>query len=128
MKFHVLGPVASSIALILFARTGAISAPTATPTPQDEGIVLGSTKEALRQFTKSDRVIRVTFPTPMVELDRVQRRGQPSPLLFDPVVELRWTWISQTEGKISFPEDFEDEPEGAAAIRNVLHRARLRRD
>jgi alpha-2-macroglobulin len=72
--------------------------------------------------------IRVTFPTPMVDLDKVRRGGQPSPVVFEPTVEIRWMWLSQTEGKITFPDLFLEgnRPESAAEIFRIRHRAKLR--
>ena len=72
--------------------------------------------------------IRVTFPTPMVDLDKVQRGGQPSPIVFEPTVEIRWMWLSQTEGKITFPDLFLEGNrfESAAEVFRVRHRAKLR--
>jgi hypothetical protein len=63
--------------------------------------------------------IRVTFPTAMVGIERIERVGQPSPVLFDPVVETEWMWVSQTEGKLRIPLL-------SARVHKILYRARLR--
>src|SRR5436190_1891330 len=96
--------------------------------PESTGIVIApNTGELAKSSGEENRgSIRVTFPTSMVDLDKVKRAGQPSPILFDPVVESRWMWLSQTEGVITFPYSFVDEERAAAEMRNVAHRAKLR--
>ncbi len=64
-------------------------------------------------------IIRVTFPTPMVGIERIKRMGQLSPVLFDPVVDAEWMWVSQTEGKLRIAGS-------SGPIHKILYRARLR--
>ncbi len=80
------------------------------------------------KHTEGRRSIRVTFPTTMVPIEKVKRGGQPCPIVFEPVVELRWIWLSQTEGEITFPFYFEDEQNWSARMGKVLHHAKLRPD
>lgn len=117
MNLHPYRNLAVPLSLILLAAAPASGAQTQNPSSQKESIVVRPNKGALGKIADATRAIRVTFSTPMVDLDRVQRDGQPSPVLFDPIVELRWTWVSPTEGKITFPD---------GVLRKVLHRARLR--
>lgn len=117
MNLHPYRNLAVPLSLILLAAATMNGAPTPRPSPEKESIVVRPNKGALSKIADSTKAIRVTFSTPMVDLDHVQREGRPSPVLFDPVVELRWIWVSPTEGKITFAD---------APIRRVLHRARLR--
>jgi uncharacterized protein YfaS (alpha-2-macroglobulin family) len=82
-------------------------------------IVVVPNKGELSYSDSGVQAIRVTFPTPMVGIERIKRVGQPSPILFDPIVEAGWIWVSQTEGKLFVPDL------GSPVLR-ILHRARLR--
>lgn len=98
---------------------------------QSEAVVLSPNTGALTEFAKVERPIRVSFATPMVPLEKVRRGGQPSPIVFEPIVETRWIWVSQTEGKLTFPEQFvvDNIPwtiAQGARLGSILHRARLR--
>ena len=53
-----------------------------------------------------DQGIRVTFPTPMVDLEMLRRDGMPSPIILQPTVEVEWRWLSQTEGRLIMPDCF----------------------
>lgn len=117
MNLHPYRNLAIPLSLILLAAVTMNGAPTPSPSPETESIVVRPNKGALSKIANSNRAIRVTFSTPMVDLDHVQREGRPSPVLFDPIVQLRWIWVSPTEGKITFPNE---------TPRKVLHRARLR--
>ena len=75
---------------------------------------------------RGSRGIRVTFPHVMVEIEKVKRGGQLSPIVFDPVVETRWLWLNQTEGVITFPYSFADPQTWSTEMRKVAHRAKLR--
>src|SRR6202011_2552848 len=91
--------------------------------PESAGAVIAPNTGELAEFKSHEETgsIRVTFPMPMVDLDKVNRGGQPSPIVFDPVVESRWMWLSQTEGEITFPFTFGDEQEYPARMGKVMH-------
>ncbi|MEY2490575.1 MAG: alpha-2-macroglobulin [Verrucomicrobiota bacterium] len=117
--------LAAAAALFFFVQPPAPGAP-----PDPTAIVVAPNKGPLVKFPYA-RAIRVTFPTPMVDLEIIRRAGQPSPIVFKPTVELRWIWVSQTEGKLTFPQDFvRNNVDGvlmtAAGIRSIRHSARLR--
>src|SRR2546429_1203577 len=76
-----------------------------------------------KSFEMEGHAIRVTFATAMVDVDKVKRGGQPSPIVFDPVVECRWQWLTQSEGEITFPIVFADDQSWSARMGKVLHRA-----
>ena len=106
----------------------------AKPAPAT-GVVIAPNKGGLVDLIPEfGTPLLVTFPTPMVELDRVNRGGQPSPVIFEPTVEFRWKWVSQTEGEIVVPYLFQPRTgasEGGsnpAPILYIPHRARLRPD
>lgn len=53
-----------------------------------------------RSLSQLQDNIRVTFETPMVGLEKLNRKGLPSPIIFDPTVEFAWEWLSPREGWI----------------------------
>jgi uncharacterized protein YfaS (alpha-2-macroglobulin family) len=112
-------------AAFIHITTTSLASPQAKP--ESSRIIIAPNTGELADLKNSEAdSIRVTFPTPMVDLDKVKRGGQPSPIVFEPVVESRWMWLSQTEGVITFPDMFVDEERVAAEMRNVAHRAKLR--
>ena len=110
---------------ILLVASAATAASQETATRGSQAVIKPDKGEL-----SSIKPIRVTFPTPMVDIDKVKRGGQLSPVVFEPVAELRWRWVSQLEGEITFPPSFldtlDDRPSGAARMRNVARRAKLR--
>ena len=75
--------------------------------------------------------VRVTFPTPMVDLDKVKRGGQQNPIVFDPFTPSSWIWVSQTEGAITFPNSVAKKKKKKKKKKNwlphnVTYRAKLR--
>jgi uncharacterized protein YfaS (alpha-2-macroglobulin family) len=84
---------------------------------EKDQIVIAPTGE-VKQLSKENASVRVTFPTPMVDLEKVKRVGQQNPIVFDPFTQSSWIWVSQTEGAITFPE--------RGVPHNVTYRAKLR--
>ncbi len=66
-----------------------------------------------------DGRLSVTFPTPMVDIDCLGEG--PCPLVFDPPLEVEWTWTSQHEGYLIRPADL-----GLNYMRQIMYRAKLR--
>ena len=88
-----------------------------TSQTENDRVVIGPTGE-VKELAQNEVSVRVTFPTPMVDLDKVKRRGQVNPIIFDPFTQSSWIWVSQTEGAITFHQ--------AGVPHNVTYRAKLR--
>jgi uncharacterized protein YfaS (alpha-2-macroglobulin family) len=108
--------VACHVAALLASRGQAIDSKPGSADPST--IEVMPNKGELSNLGEGDvQAIRVTFPTPMVGIERIKRVGQPSPVLFDPIVETDWKWVSQTEGKLLVSGE---------QLLKILYRARLR--
>ena len=97
----------------------------AQPQPEPGDIVVSPQHGSLEKLWKKGDVA-VTFPTPMVELERVNRGGQTCPLVFDPPIDVLWVWVSQTEGRIMEPIDYTPREKWSPLVRRVMYRAKLR--
>ena len=123
---------AGGIKLSLKSSHAMGASPASGPGSQkSEAVVLSPNSGPLTEFVKVEQPIRVSFATAMVPLEKVRRGGQPSPITFEPLVETRWIWVSQTEGKLTFPQQFvvDNIPwtlSQSARLGSILHRARLR--
>jgi alpha-2-macroglobulin len=86
-------------------------------------------KGSLMKLWKSGS-IAVTFPTPMVALDKVSTTEraleQPCPIVLDPPLDVHWKWVSQTEGELRPPINYT--PRQGVAVRRIMYRAKLRKD
>ncbi len=87
------------------------------PQTEKDQIVIAPTGE-LKQLADHRPSLRVTFPTPMIELEKVKRYGYQSPIVFEPFTKSSWRWVSQMEGEINFPFGM--------VSHNVTYRAKLR--
>jgi uncharacterized protein YfaS (alpha-2-macroglobulin family) len=124
--------IIASFAVVIFFGTTFIGIPSITAEEDRPVVTVTPNKGVLDEFER-ERPIRVTFPTPMVDLDKLHREGQPSPIIFEPTVEANWVWLSQTEGELKIPPVFvkNNVPEaelGPAEIFRVRHIAKLRPD
>lgn len=113
---HAVRTVASALALML-AAAGFTSA-------QAPGITIHPSKGSLARIWAGKPAISVTFPTPMVDIDK--RGVSPCPLVFDPPIDVHWAWVSQTEGRLVPPIDHTPAESGGVLLRRVMYRANLR--
>src|ERR1700751_515991 len=125
-----LKPVVGCVAALLAMASAALAVEPNAGASDTNTIVVVPNKGELSERDESGLdigsasgfdIIRVTFPTPMVGIAKVKRLGQPNPVLFDPVVDTEWIWVSQTEGKVRIRQS-----SGPVQIHKILYRARLR--
>ena len=93
------------IAILISAFVGVAAYPARAEEPRQtekDQIVIAPTGE-LHELAEHRPAARVTFPTPMVDLEKVKRHGHESPIVFEPFIHSSWIWVSQTEGAITFP-------------------------
>jgi uncharacterized protein YfaS (alpha-2-macroglobulin family) len=108
------GAIALALLALLRLATAADAAPPQSASAESPVAVFPN-KQSLAYWQRQDRSIRVTFPTPMVELDQIGRAGLPSPIALEPIDAIGWVWVSQMEGRLD-----------PLNVRDVLHRVKLR--
>src|ERR1043166_92191 len=62
--------------------------------PNADGVVLAPSESIMEQ----GREFMLTFPRTMVEAEVIDKDGQTGPLVFEPSLDGRFLWKSQTEG------------------------------
>jgi uncharacterized protein YfaS (alpha-2-macroglobulin family) len=122
------GVVVSAIFLILLVAPAitVLAPPEITHRPYEGPPKKGT----LARLWQSGR-IAITFSTAMVPPDKVSTFArpleQPCPIVLDPLLDVHWKWVSQTEGELRPPVNYTPHDFGVA-VRRIMYRARLRKD